>query len=128
MEKLIITENRTTPSVNFDPEKHTLEITGRSFPEDARTFYKPVFDWLEEYLNNPPPSLTVKFNMYYLSSSSLISIKNILLKIKEFIPKGTRLSILWHFDPDDDDIIRAGEDYVKLTGLHMEFVENPEDD
>lgn len=122
--RLVIEEERHTPRIIIDPEKNIFEITGKSFPEDSKQFYKPVFDWLEKNSSLLPGIIEFKFNLFYLSSSSIIAIKQLLLKLKEYSRKGVDVRILWYYDSDDDDIRKTGEDYVKLTELDFRFISN----
>jgi hypothetical protein len=122
--KLVIEEDRHTPRIVIDPDKGVFEITGKSFPEDSKQFYRPVFEWLEKNAGALPRKLDFKFNLFYLSSSSIIAIKQLLFKLKEFQQKGVDVRIVWCYDPDDDDIRKTGEDYVRLTQLNFDFVAN----
>lgn len=122
--RLVIEEERHTPRIIIDPAKNVFEITGKSFPEDSKQFYKQVFDWLENNSSALPSNIDFKFNLFYLSSSSIIAIKQLLLKLKEYSRNGVDVRILWHYDSDDDDIRKTGEDYVKITDLDFRFITN----
>ncbi len=124
MNKLEIKETTNTPYVLFDHESKIFKIEGKSFPEDNKEFYSPILKWLEEYKNTKPDTFELKINLYYLSSSSVISIKQILMKVSEYKNLGTKISIVWCYDEDDDDIKKTGEDYMEITKLHFEFQEN----
>nr|HPJ52616.1 SiaC family regulatory phosphoprotein [Flavobacteriales bacterium] len=49
MHALLLEGSPKTPSVRFDPENGSLELRGRSIPENSIDFYKPLTDWLDEY-------------------------------------------------------------------------------
>ena len=53
MEPIIVEGTPKTPAVKFDAEAGILEIKGRSIPENAIEFYRPLVDWLEAYAKNP---------------------------------------------------------------------------
>jgi hypothetical protein len=122
--KLVIEEERHTPRIVIDPDKNVFEISGKSFPEDSKQFYKPVFEWLDNNFSRLPRSVDFKFNLFYVSSSSIIAIKQLLMKLKEVRQKGVDVRILWHYDADDEDIRKTGEDYVKVTDLDFHFITN----
>lgn len=123
--KLVIEEERHTPRIIIDPEKNVFEITGKSFPEDSKQFYKPVFDWFDNHSATLPKSLDFRFNLFYLSSSSIIAIKQLLIKLRDMRKTtGVDVRVLWHYDADDDDIRKTGEDYVKVTQLDFRFIAN----
>ena len=71
MEKYENAGSLITPSISLDPEKGTLEIIGRSIPENPIEFYTPFINALDEYTKSPQPvtNVTLKFE-YYNSSSS----------------------------------------------------------
>ena len=49
MDPIKIEGTPKTPTVNFDAESGVLEIKGRSIPEHAVEFYKPLVDWIGSY-------------------------------------------------------------------------------
>ena len=52
MKKLFIKETLNSPKVLFDPSKKRYEISGKSFPENSKTFYEPVFEWINSIDGN----------------------------------------------------------------------------
>jgi hypothetical protein len=121
MNRLEITEGGNTPHILFDPESGMFRIEGKSFPEDSKEFYRPVIEWLDGYKANLPAAFNLNFNLFYLSSSSIISVKQILMKLIEFQSKGLKVEVIWNYDEDDDDIKKTGEDYMKITKLPFQF-------
>lgn len=121
-------EGEKNPFVILDPDKNNFLIKGRSFPEHAEEFYKPVSDWLDDFLATEYKPFDFHFDLYYLNSASLVTIKSVLLKLKKQIDAGRKITIVWHYDPDDNDIKRTGEDYVLLTGVPLRFSENAEEE
>jgi len=122
MEKLIIKETLNNPRIILDPSKKRYEISGKSFPENTKAFYQPVMDWLKNIPTNSQEKIRISFMFDYISSSSVISIKQLLTKIKEQNEQGADIEVLWHFDPTDPDIKEIGEAYEKVIGIKMQFV------
>ena len=50
MEALHIVSTEETPEVHFDVENKKFSISGKSLPEDSVAFYAPVFDWLQQFV------------------------------------------------------------------------------
>ncbi len=121
MNRLEIKETNNTPHIIMDSTTNSIIIEGKSFPEDSKEFYKSVVDWIDAYRVSKPKELTLTINLFYLSSSSIISIKQLLMKIEEMKQDGTATKIIWCYDEDDDDIKKTGEDYARLTKLTFEF-------
>ena len=124
MDRLEIQESGNTPHILFDPSSNIFKIEGKSFPEDSKEFYHQSIDWLESFKKNLPSVFNLNFNLFYLSSSSIISVKQILMKLVEYQSMGTKVTVIWNYDDDDDDIRKTGEDYMKITKLNFQFVIN----
>lgn len=121
MKRLEIAETSNTPHIVLDPTTNTFLIEGKSFPEDGKEFYRPVIEWMEEYKSTKPSSVKIDFNLFYLSSSSVISIKQVLLKVIDMKNLGANITVVWNYDEDDDDIKKTGEDYEKLLKVDFQF-------
>ncbi len=125
-----IVETRDTPEVLFDFESGQCRIAGKSFPENAEKFYRPVIDWLEHYASTAQPladPVHVKFAMHYINSSSVFALLELISTMKKVADVGNSVEVRWLYDADDDDIRRIGEDYQRLTELNFELVALKED-
>lgn len=117
-------ETSNTPHILFDSDQNKFIIEGKSFPEDSKEFYRPIIEWLNELKFLKPPHITLNINLFYLSSSSIISVKQLFLKIIELKNMGTKVTIVWNYDHDDDDIKKTGEDYQQITALDFVYKVN----
>ncbi|HEY0031569.1 MAG TPA: DUF1987 domain-containing protein [Bacteroidia bacterium] len=124
MKRLEIKASNNTPHIILDADSNDFFIEGKSFPEDSKEFYRPVIEWMDEFKTTKPKSVRVSFNLFYLSSSSIISVKQFLMKVVDLSTAGTQATVIWSYDDDDDDIKKTGEDYQKLTRLHFEYQVN----
>ncbi len=50
MNNLKMPSTDRTPEIDFDFSNNHLVLKGESYPEDAFSFYKPVFEALDDYL------------------------------------------------------------------------------
>ncbi len=123
MKKLYIKETLNSPKVLFDPAKKRYEISGKSFPENSKTFYEPVFKWLSELDGEANEKLQFSFMFDYISSSSVITVKQLITRIKALCDKGANIDVLWYYDKADPDIRDIGEEYKKLIGINIQLVE-----
>lgn len=117
-------EGGNTPYVLLDPTANVYKISGKSFPEDSKEFYRTIIEWLEAFKAELPGSFELNFNLFYLSSSSIISVKQVLQKLVEYQSAGCKVTVVWNYDEDDDDIKKTGEDYMKITKLEFQFIVN----
>ena len=56
MNALIINKSDSSPAIQFSAGASEFFIAGESAPENARTVYFPVLEWLEEYKNKADKS------------------------------------------------------------------------
>jgi hypothetical protein len=77
MEPIKIEGSPKTPTVNFEASGK-IEIKGRSIPENSIEFYKPLIDWLDQYLTSPAKLTNVNVQLEYFNTSSSKCILDVL--------------------------------------------------
>ena len=123
--KLLIPESKDAPEVVLDPVDGVFKIHGKSFPENAEKFYRPIINWLDDLGGTSTQASNGKgfdFLFYYINSSSVFALLELLNKIKSLNDAGFSFEVIWRHDEDDDDIRRIGEDYARLTSLDIQLV------
>ncbi|MCK5029334.1 MAG: DUF1987 domain-containing protein [Bacteroidales bacterium] len=121
MDQLLIEATSSTPKIYLDKESSKFEIIGKSFPEESRVFYSPVYVWLEEYAQNPNEETLFEFKMEYFNSSSSLIILEILNILDSIKKNGGKVTILWSHLTIDEDMLEAGEEYSELVSLPFEY-------
>lgn len=124
MEALTIEGSPKTPTIKFDPNNGFLEIKGRSIPENSIEFYKPLIDSLERYATGAQKETNVNIQLEYFNTSSSKCILDVFKKL-EAIHKGgsSSITINWHYEQDDEDMLEAGEDYQAIIAVPFKMVE-----
>lgn len=122
MENLSIEGTAKTPTVEFNASNGSLELKGRSIPENSIEFYKPLNDWVEDYGKSPQGATTVNMKLEYFNTSSSKCILDFFKKL-EGISSGTKITVNWHFEEDDEDMEEAGEDYGAILSLTFKMIE-----
>ena len=123
MEPLIINKTEDTPQVELDITKGTFYLTGRSLPENAIDFYKPLFSWVEENMQSVTgKSIVVEIKLEYFNTASSKQIAKLFLQLENFIEKNTIL-IKWYYEKEDNDMLVSGNQYAKFLNLKFEFIE-----
>lgn len=112
-----------TPSVEFDPDQGLLEIKGRSNPENTIEFYRPLVQWIDEYVQNPVEKTTVNVHLEHFNTSSSKSILEVFRALAPIKEKDKDVVVNWFYEGDDEDIQEAGENYESITGLPFRMVE-----
>jgi len=128
MEKLYHEKTGKTPMVSFDPDSGVLEVRGRSIPENSLGYYAPIMDWLDEYSAAAPAQTTVHIQLEYFNTASSKCILDLLKKMSSIhVNKESEVTIHWHYEEDDEDMLEAGEDYEAIIDAPFELVEFEEE-
>ena len=127
MDKITKDGTPKTPTINFDSEAGIIEMKGRSIPENAIEFYKPLVDWLDEYADISKEITEANIQLEYFNTSSSKCILDVFKKL-ETIHKldGKEVIINWYYEEDDEDMLEAGEDYQSILKIPFKMIEMEE--
>jgi hypothetical protein len=114
---------KETPEVVLNPAEGKFEVTGRSFPLNAKGFYTPVLEWLESYSSTPNSKTEFSFRLEYFNTPSSKSISDILKKLKEIKDSGNQVVVNWFYEEDDIDILDLGHVFSRTVGMDFDFKE-----
>ena len=114
MEPLQIKISDSTPGIILDKKSNTFEISGRSLPEEALAFYKPVLEWLRNYQGEPNKSTEFVFKLEYINSASVRALNDILAILESIYMKGLNVVIIWKYNHDDNEIKETGEEFAEI--------------
>ncbi len=119
MEEMKIAATESSPFIHFDPKSGIFQLKGKSFPENIVNFYKPVLDWLENYIKNPNDKTLFEFEVEYFNSASTRIIVEIILHLEELLKKNKEVEIKWISKKSDRLMKELGEEIKDLS--HLEF-------
>ena len=117
MRSLSIAATAKTHQIEYDAQQNQLTLSGRSIPENAVDFYRPVLDWTHCLEAETPLTVVVQLEYFNTSSSKC------LLDLFKRLETSSEVSIKWHFDADDEDMLEAGEDYDHIVSVPFTFIE-----
>lgn len=124
MEDLHINEReedrRTSPKVSCDFNAGTIKISGWSFMENTGKFYKPIFNWLSEFMENENRPLHLILELKYLNSSSQKIFFDIFDKLKTYQDDGKAVKAEWHFEDFDEETEEDIDYIIEETGFWIE--------
>ena len=126
MESIFIEGTPKTPNINFDPEKGSLLLKGRSIPENSIEFYKPLVDWLDTYSSSPQPKTVCEVQLEYFNTSSSKCLLDLFKKMEVMSKSGNEIVINWYYEEDDEDMLEAGEDYQSIINVPFKMIEMEE--
>lgn len=122
MEILKIEATEKTPFVCLDPQTGKIEISGKSIPQDAETFYSPILSWMDKYIQEPGNHTEVILNLEYFNISSSKRILFLLYKLNELVDKNAKVNIKWYYAENDDDMKEVGHDFAFMVKVPFEFI------
>jgi hypothetical protein len=123
MEPFVVTKTEDTPQIDFNLNVGVFLIAGRSLPENAIEFYKPVFSWVEKALGQSDgKSISVNIKLEYFNTASSKQIAKLFLLLEEFINKHAVI-VNWFYEKEDNDMLISGSQYAKFLNLKFEFIE-----
>lgn len=125
MDPIKIEGTPKTPTVNFNAESGVLEVKGRSIPENAVEFYKPLVDWIGSYGDAAKETTEVNIQLEYFNTSSSKCILDVFKKLESINGK-SNITINWHYEEDDEDMLEAGEDYQAIINIPFKMIEMEE--
>lgn len=118
MGNLIIEDSIKTPSIILSRDNGILEIKGKSIPENSLEFYRPVFEWLDNYALAPATVTELKVSLEYFNTSSSKCLLDIFRRLETINISGkSQVKVSWYYDADDEDMMEAGEDYQALVKI-----------
>jgi len=115
------------PGIILDKQTGTFQIYGHSCPEDASEFYEPVFNWFDQYKENPLESTTLDFKMVYFNTVSAKVFYLIMTKMEELSYSGHNVKIRWFYPDGDEDLEEAGQEFENILDLDFECISVTDD-
>ncbi|WP_020531764.1 DUF1987 domain-containing protein [Flexithrix dorotheae] len=123
MENFSIPSSTYIPRIDFNSETNILEIEGESYHEYTVEFFKPVFEWLENYLGDPGKEITFNFRMTYFNTSSSRRFLEILNMLEEYQNEmDGNVTINWFYEENDVDMLESGEEYEEDVELDFNLI------
>jgi len=113
-----------TPYVAFDLAQGSLEVRGCSIHENADRFFLPLVEQVEAYVQAPQPRTSIRFSLTYFNSSSAKFLLDTLRMLDDLHASGaSQVSLAWHYEEGDLDMLEAGEDFMGLLDFPVKLVE-----
>jgi hypothetical protein len=122
MRNLRVEPTKITPLIQFSLSGE-LKIEGRSIPEDPEKFYNQVFEWIENYFNQPAKQTKLDIQLEYINSGSSKFILAFLKLFKENYRNGIDCEINWIYEEDDENLHELGVHYKTLLNMPFNLVE-----
>ncbi len=125
MEKIKNDATLKTPFVLADPENGQVELKGRSNPENSAEFYKPLIDWLDEYITTDKNKITLVIDLEHFNTSTSKCIMDVMKRVKKIHTADGAVKINWYYEEDDEEMLEAAETYEAMTGMNIDKISKP---
>ena len=132
MDKLIINPSPAIPEIVLSLDEDLYYIKGTSRPEDVRSIYHPVIEWItklcdklisgeiNKYTSDNP--LRFDVDLYYFNSSSAKFLFDIFLEFKRAQDENCNVVVNWYYENDDIDLFEAGKDLSSLADMTFNYI------
>jgi hypothetical protein len=121
MNELRIPATKTTPEVIMSTDG-IIKIKGRSIHENTIDFYKPVVDWVNEYIKLPADVTCIDINLEYFNSASAKVLISLCQRLSHVQLKYRKFIINWYYEEGDEDILERGEYFSSVLNLPFNFI------
>jgi len=108
MDILEIQSSKRTPYVKFDHDKGTLEIRGSILLVNPTDFFDRILEHVDEYLLKPKDHTQILLQIEYYNTYASKLLLFLLKKIQKLTKQDLKVSLVWLYDEDDEDMYEAG--------------------
>ncbi len=120
MENFYLEETSKTPKLSFDASSGKFLMSGRSIPENSIEFYRPLFEWLDEYVQQPLNQTTFDVQLEYFNTSSSKCLVEIFRRLERIGDQ--EVAVNWFYEEDDEDMQESGEDFKEIIELNINLM------
>jgi hypothetical protein len=113
--------SRNTPEIVLRPDGN-MKIKGRSIHENVAAFYKPAFEWVENYVLDPPDNTYIDIQLEYFNSASAKYLVQLLQRFRMVALKNRKVFINWFYEEGDEDILERGEYLSSVLDVPFNFI------
>jgi hypothetical protein len=105
-EKYISNPSKRSPWIIMEPGK--IFIMGRSIPENPGEFFRPVYEWISQYVSQNTNKSKIVLGFEYINTSSTKWIFSILKKLSAIKEISSNTRVTWYYEQGDEDMCELG--------------------
>jgi hypothetical protein len=79
-----------------------------------------LIDWIDTYKSSPSQETNVHVQLEYFSTASSKCLLDLFKRLEGI---NSKVTILWYYEQDDDDMLEAGEDYEAIISVPFKMIE-----
>lgn len=112
MKNLSIKGGLSMPKIDLNFATGKLSISGESYPENAKSFYSPIIDWIEENLEFTK-NVEMDVKLKYFNSSSSKALMDVLDVLDGFYNTGKRVKVNWWCESENISSVESAEEFAE---------------
>lgn len=116
---LFIEKTADTPEVKL--QSGLIEFSGHSMPENVLIFYKPIMEWMKEYVLKPALHTRVNINPAYTNSCSIKYISDIIRSLEPIYQRGYEVQVNWYYEEGDEEHRDRGADIESVVTIPFTY-------
>ena len=121
MNELLIKPNKDTLEIKC--AKGKISMSGNSILPNPQTFFKPVNEWVDEYIKSPAEKTAISLKFNYVDTASVQAVFDILKKFRDIPNFEEKVYVDWYFEFDDPELLEVGEIMEGRLKLKFNFIE-----
>ena len=116
-----IAATKSSPEILLSPGG-MIRIKGRSIHENTLDFFRPVEDWINNYVLDPADVTCIDMNLEYFNSASAKFMIHLFQKISRVRLLNRKLIVNWYYEEGDEDIYERGEYFSSVLKIPFNFI------
>jgi hypothetical protein len=121
MKVLKLSATKSSPEIVLNPAGF-IKIKGRSIHENIIDFFKPVEEWVIDYIKVPADITCLDINLEYFNSASAKLLIQLFQKISYVQLKNKKFIVNWYYEEGDEDILERGEYFSSVLNIPFNFI------
>lgn len=105
--KIELESTKVTPAVIM--QEGLISFKGRSIPDDAADFYRPMQIWIKEYINEKWDETKVVLAFEFINTSSTKWIYGLIKELALYPGVHDKVTIEWHYEKGDEELFELGK-------------------
>jgi hypothetical protein len=103
---LVIEPTKKTPWIVLEPGK--VLILGRSILENPADFYRPIHEWVTNYISQSHSMTNIQLGFEFINTTSIKWVYAILKELARIPEMSVRARISWFYEEGDEDMCDLG--------------------
>ena len=122
LEPLAVPGTLSSPQVEADAQTGILSLSGESYPENSFEFFRPILEWVADFLERDGRALTVELRLTYLNTSSIKCMMDLMDELDDAHGQGRAVVLNWYYDQENDRALDLAEEFREDLTLPFNII------